>query len=368
MITPLAKYSHSWALFAYVKASLMALSRNLSSMVFGFLFPFIFILIFGFMDNRALTLDIGVAEKCEQNNPVFEKLMNMKSLRMVIGLDDQTLYEKLKKGELDAVVKIVKSSDSTGQKYILDVTTSNAAVNHETFLTMMRGVVAEIILDSEKSVSYPVAVKIEKIEGRKYKAIDFILPGQLGFVIISSGVFGAAYVLITLKQRLIIKRLLATPVRPITILLGESISRLIFSMTQVAVIVLLGTYLFDFTLIHGFVTLLPMLVVCVIGLLVFFGFGMIVSQIAKNEHAVPPISNLLVLPQALLSGTFFSIQIFPDWLQSLCRLLPLTHVNDALRKISFDGAGLTDVVTEMAALVTWGVIVFAVNVRIFKWE
>ena len=337
MSTTSAKYSHSRAFRAYVKASLTALSRNLSSMVFGFLFPFIFILIFGFMDNRALTLDIGVAEKCERNNPVFEKFMNMKSLRMVSALDDRTLYEKLKKGELEAIVKIEKSGDSTGQKYIVDVTTSNAAGNHETFLTMMRGAVAEINLESIESASGTVAVKMEKIEGRKYKSIDFILPGQLGFVIISSGVFGAAYVLITLKQRLIIKRLLTTPVRPITILLGESISRLIFSMTQVTVIVFLGTYLFDFTLIHGFVTLLPMLVVCVIGLLVFFGFGMIVSQIAKNEHAVPPIANLLVLPQALLSGTFFSIQVFPEWLQSLCRLLPLTHVNDALRKICESG-------------------------------
>lgn len=362
------EYSHVRALRAYVKASLTAMSRNPSSMIFGFIFPFIFILIFGFIGNRAFRLDIGVLAQSDRSNAIYEKLSHIQTLRMVHEPDDAVLLEKLKKGELEALIDIQKVNDQTGVRYMLMMTTSSASSNSEAFLAMMDGITAELNIQMSELKTLPVAVQAEKIEGRKYKTIDFILPGQLGFVILSTGVFGAAYVLITLKQRLIIKRFFATPAKGITILLGESLSRLIFAMVQVTVIVLIGTYALGFTLIHGFTTLMTLLFISAVGLLVFFGFGLIVSNIAKNEHAVPPVANLIVLPQILLAGTFFPITAFPDWLQPVCRVLPLTYVNDALRKISFDGTGLLDLGTELSVLAVWGVIVFAVNVRIFKWE
>lgn len=361
-------YSHVRALRAYIKASLTAISRNPSSLVFGFLFPFIFILIFGFMGNRSWSLDVGVSLKSHKANAILEKLDKIRTLRLITDCTDEELLQRLKKGQIEAIIQITKSENTSEDKYDLKITTSNASSNAQAFLAMMKGITAEMNIEMSGIQSLPIAVDHETIEGRKYTAIDFILPGQLGFVILSTGVFGAAYVLINLKQKLIIKRLFATPARRGTILLGESISRLIFAMIQVVIIVLIGTYVFGFTLINGLITLLPMLVICAMGLLVFFGFGMIVSNIAKNEHAVPPISNLIVMPQFLLAGTFFSISVFPDWLQPVCKILPLTYVNDALRKISFEGAGLSDLGTELLVLVIWGVIVFGINIKIFKWE
>lgn len=362
------KYSHTRALKAYVKASLTAISRNPSSLVFGFLFPFIFILIFGFIGNRSFSLDVGVSSHSNKSNPIFEKLSKIRTLKLISDVSDDVLLQKLQKGQIEAIILISADDNGTSKTYSLGITTSDASSNSQAFMAMMNGIAAEMNVEMSEIKNRPITVKQERIEGRKYKTIDFILPGQLGFVILSTGVFGAAYVLITLKQRLIIKRLFATPARRSTILLGESISRLIFAMIQVIIIVLVGTYAFGFTLIHGLITLLPMLLVCALALLVFFGFGMIVSNIAKNEHAVPPISNLIVLPQFLLAGTFFSINVFPDWLQPICRVLPLTYVNDALRKISFEGAGLLDLGAELSVLAVWGVIVFAINIRIFKWE
>lgn len=364
----LKKYNHTRALTAYVKASLTAISRNPSSLVFGFLFPFIFILIFGFMGNHTFRLDVGVSPHSHKVNPVFERLSKIETLKLITEGTDETLLQQLQKGQIEATILIQKTENSSSTKYELKITTSNASSNSQAFLALMDGITAAMNVEMSELKSLPITVEKERIEGRKYRTIDFILPGQLGFVILSTGVFGAAYVLITLKQRLIIKRLFATPARRSTILLGESISRLIFAMFQVTIIVFVGTFAFGFTLIHGLITLLPMLVICAVGLLVFFGFGMIVSNIAKNEHAVPPMSNLIVLPQFLLAGTFFSINVFPDWLQPICRILPLTYVNNALRKISFEGAGLFDLGTELMVLVVWGVIVFAINIRIFKWE
>jgi ABC-2 type transport system permease protein len=74
------------------------------------------------------------------------------------------------------------------------------------------------------------------------------------------------------------------------------------------------------------------------------------------------------LPQFLLSGTFFSVTAFPKWLQAISNVLPLTHLNNAMRKVAFEGAGLGDVTHQLFILLIWFIIIYAVAVKTFKWE
>jgi len=75
---------------------------------------------------------------------------------------------------------------------------------------------------------------------------------------------------------------------------------------------------------------------------VTLGFGFIISSTAKSESTIPPFANLFTMPQFLLGGTFFSIDVFPGWLQKICEILPLKQLNDAMRNVAFEGAHLTD--------------------------
>jgi len=93
-----------------------------------------------------------------------------------------------------------------------------------------------------------------------------------------------------------------------------------------------------------------------------------VSGIAKNESSVPPLANLITLPQFLLSGTFFSTSNFPGWLQPISNALPLTYMNHAMRKIAFEGASLLDVWKDVGIMCLWGVVVYALAVKVFRWE
>ncbi|RYE11264.1 MAG: ABC transporter permease, partial [Sphingobacteriaceae bacterium] len=215
----------------------------------------------------------------------------------------------------------------------------------------------------------PVAeIREVTVKGREYKTIDFILPGQLGFSLLSTGVFGTAFVFLSLRITLVIKRFFATPVQRFSIVLGEALARITFALIGALIIILIGHFAFGFTLIHGFITVINMLVLATIGIIVFMGFGFIISGIAKNETSVPPIANIVTLPQFLLSGTFFSINAFPSWLQPISKALPLTYLNDAMRKVAFEGAGLLDVGHQLLILAIWGIIVYAVAVKTFKWE
>lgn len=111
-----------------------------------------------------------------------------------------------------------------------------------------------------------------------------------------------------------------------------------------------------------------MLLLCAFGLIVFMGFGFIVSGIAKSESTIPPISNIITLPQFLLAGTFFPIEVFPAWMQPICKAMPLTYLNDALRKVAFEGAGLLDVSSQLLVLLGWGVGIYLLAAKTFRWE
>jgi ABC-2 type transport system permease protein len=150
--------------------------------------------------------------------------------------------------------------------------------------------------------------------------------------------------------------------------LGEAMSRVLFQMIASVVIVTIGVLGFHFTLVHGAVTFIELMLLSLLGLIVFMGYGFIVSNVSKNESTIPPFANLFTFPQFLLSGTFFPIDVFPKWLQFFCNLLPLTHFNNAMREISFEGATLFDVWKDVGVLLIWGILLYAVAIKVFKWE
>lgn len=206
------------------------------------------------------------------------------------------------------------------------------------------------------------------IPGREYKTIDFILPGQLGFSILSAGVFGTAFVFFSLRQTLVLKRFFATPIRRPYIILGEALSRVVFQLLGSLVIIIIGHFVFGFTLIEGGLTLLKLLLFAALGQLVFMGFGFVVSGIARNESTIPPIANIVTLPQFLLCGTFIPVDAFPSWLQVISRALPLTYLNESFRRIAFEGAAIIELLPQLGILAIWGVVVFFLAVRFFRWE
>ncbi|MBE2219073.1 MAG: ABC transporter permease [Ignavibacteria bacterium] len=368
-VTPEHKYSQVRATIAISKASLRSILRNPSSVIFTLLFPLIFIIVFGFIGGGSSRFDIGFYSKSDINNPLYHSIINVENFNIEDPLTDAELDAKLEKGETDALLLITKNPPGTMPEYNVEVKTNKAKPDRSNLVKLLISqVITSFNLQLKNGQPQIVTIKQTDIEGRVFRTIDFILPGQLGFSILSAGVFGTAFVFISLKETLVIKRFFATPINRNNIVLGEAISRLIFSISGSVIIISIGHFLFGFTLINGVWTFLNMLIVSVVGLIVFLGFGFFVSNIAKNLNAVPPIANLITLPQFLLAGTFFSIDAFPAWLQPISRALPLTYLNDALRKIAFDGATIFTLPKEMLILVAWGVVIYAVTIKFFKWE
>ncbi|NHA07917.1 ABC transporter permease [Mucilaginibacter sp. HC2] len=360
-------YSNTKATLAIAKASFRSILRSPSAVVFTLAFPLIFIIVFANIGGGGVTVDVGVAKTCDTLSPVYQALKNVKVVHLVKDQSTEEMNMNLSKGSIDAIINIQKNS--TRPPFTVNVEYTKASAEKGNIL---RSVLSNIYynINNNAQINTPPVAEIREttIQGREYKYIDFILPGQLGFSLLSSGVFGTAFVFLSLRLTLVIKRFFATPVKRYSIVLGEALARMTFSLLGSLFIILVGHYMFGFTLVHGVTTVLNMLVLSAIGLIIFMGFGFTISGIAKNESTVPPLSNIITLPQFLLSGTFFSVTAFPKWLQGISNVLPLTHLNNAMRKVAFEGAGLGDVTHQLFILLIWFVIIYAVAVKTFKWE
>ncbi len=366
----MATYSNMRAMRALIKASLQAIVKSPSAIIFTIAFPLIFILVFGFLGNdSSFHIRVGVAPGCDTTNQLFAVLQKVPVLKWTDTHDSGGVNKLLKQGDIVATIKVVKAPDGTKPSYTIVLNEASSEIGKAKQLEQVLAAVAQQ-MDPEIKKHQDDIVKIEAevAEIREYKTIDFILPGQLSFSLLASGVFGTAFVFFNLRQTLVLKRFFATPVRRQVIVISEGIARMLFQIIGSIIIILLGHFAFGFTLANGVITFLEMLFMCGLGLLVFMGFGFIISALAKSESAIPPFSNLITLPQFLLAGTFFSIDNFPKWLQPFCRALPLTYLNDALRKISFDGASLWVVRTDILVLCIWGIVIYILAGRLFKWE
>jgi ABC-2 type transport system permease protein len=364
-------YSQFRAMMAIASGAFKAIVRSPSAVVFSLGFPLIFIMVFGLIGGGGnLNYKLVLAPGSDTANLIFQSLRQTPFVKFVKPEDEADLQNQLKKGRITGILHIHRnaSADSGALRVQFKGTTASSD-KIATFLPFLENLIGKI----EKSVKPPSASyarldqpQIDAV--RKYRTIDFILPGQLGFSLLSAGVFGVAFLFFNLRQTLVLKRFYATPIRRGYIVLGEGLARVTFQMMTAVVILLIGHYFFQFTLINGWVTFLEVLALCFLALVVFIGFGFIVSSVAKTESSIPPFANLITMPQFLLAGTFFNIDVFPAWLQPICRALPLTFFNDAMRKISFEGAHLTDTWFEMTMLLAWGIAIYAVAIRVFKWE
>lgn len=362
-----AKYNQARAMLAITKASLIAISRSPSAIVFSIFFPLIFILVFGLIgNNTGPSYKLVLHSASDTSNPVLQALQSMKNVKFVSFDNNEKQESELVKGRVTGVLDIRK--DSIDNYNINFVSTTASADKYSSFLPLLENIINKI--DKEKFTGRQTIAQVntEIRPVREYRTIDFILPGQLGFSLLSSGVFGVAFLFLSLRQQMVLKRFSATPVSRTHIVLGEGISRVIFQLITAIIIIGIGHYAFQFTLINGWITFFEIMVLSLIALLVFMGFGFVISGIARNESSIPPLANIITLPQFLLAGTFFSIDVFPNWLQPISRSLPLTYFNDAMRKISFEGAHLTDCWLEIAILIGWGIIAYAVAVKVFRWE
>jgi ABC-type multidrug transport system permease subunit len=217
---------------------------------------------------------------------------------------------------------------------------------------------------SQRKDAWQPAVDEELTEpGGRY--IDFLVPGLVGMSLMGGGLWGVGFVTVDMRIRKLLKRFLATPMRKSDFLLGVLLSRLIFLVPEVALILLFARLAFG-VVIQG--SLLAVAALILLGALTFSGIGLLVASRARTLEAVSGLMNLVMLPMWVLSGIFFSSERFPEAAQPFIKALPLTPLIDALRGVALEGTSLLALGPEIGILTAWGLGSFLLALRWFRWN
>jgi ABC-2 type transport system permease protein len=165
--------------------------------------------------------------------------------------------------------------------------------------------------------------------------------------------------------RKLLKRFTATPMRRSDFLLSLMISRLVFTLLDVALLLTFSHFMFDIRVRGDW---LAFVVLVVAGGAAFAGLGLLIGARAKTLETAAGLVNAVMLPMYVLSGVFFSAARFPEAMQPFIQVLPLTAVNDGLRAIMNDGSGFAAIGRPLLVLAAWGGVSFALALRFFRWR
>lgn len=363
-------YNQLRAMLAVTKASLRASFRNPQSLLFSLFFPVVLIVIFGLIGSSSFpTIDVAINPHTDTANPIYSSLKANPVFHFV-DPKKKDIEDELRKGRITAILTVQQNAGGDAAvPYTVHVETSSAAArNIQALYTALNATVGQV--DKQLYPNQPTVARYSQtiIKSREYRSIDFFLPGMIGFSLIGSAIFGTAFLFYSLRETLVLKRMYSTPVKRQYIILGESLSKVIFQLITVVILVGFGYLFYHFYLAHGFLTFLDILFICFLGLMVFMGLGFLISSLSKNQGAIPIYANLFMFPQFFLSGTFFPKTALPGFLQPVINLLPLTAVNDAMRNVSFEGSSLFSCWPQLLILLVWGIIIYAITAKTFRWE
>lgn len=362
-----------YTIWVFFSVNIKRLFRDRLALFFTFLFPLIFLFVFGGINSGNKSVSFNVAIINESATPFAHQFVSQLDKQKALKVDKTVTTfaganEKMSRGELDATIELPKDFGAAKQgtpsgQAIVHYTQNNASAA-ETLTTVlqaeMQGINAKLV-----KTATPFTVTSKQNNERSLTSFDYAFTGLLGFAILGAGIFGPINIFPELKKQGILRRLHTTPLRVwqyfLSVMLGNAVSGLL----SIAAMFIVAIIVFHLKVVGNYFELALFLIFSII---VILGIGLAIGGWAKNERQAAPLANIIVFPMMFLSGTFFPRFLMPHWLQNISGFLPLSPVIDGARLIATEGKGLTDIGPQLGIMAIWLIVVYVVAFRVFRWE
>ncbi|WP_326690348.1 MULTISPECIES: ABC transporter permease [unclassified Streptomyces] len=342
------------------------LLRDRSAVFFTLIFPLMFLVLFGalFKDSGTEQSSIVQVGKVKVLDNMSEK--GRAGLRDVLKIErsdgsaearDEAL-EKVRKGDADAAV--FERDGKVELRYSAADQVRSGTV---------RGVMDSVVQQAnQRATGQPpaFALKTATLEDRSTKPIQFLTPGLLGWAVAMGGVFGAAFNLVSWRKKRILRRLWLAPISAGSVIgarVGVNLGTA-FAQTAIFLSVAMLPY-YGLKLTGDWWLCLP-LVVC--GTLAFMSIGLLVGSWARTEEAANGLAQIIILPMAFLSGSFFPLDNAPGWVRSISEFLPLKHLSRAMEDVLSRGESWGAALPTMGGLLLFAAVLTAIAAKLFRWD
>ncbi len=322
--------------------------------VYGF--PILMVLALGiaFRDRPIEQPRVAIVVSSETDSlagKAAQSLTNAPGFDATVSSRDASL-EQLRTGKIDLVIESQKGSELV---FHFDPTRPEAVLARDR---------AEAAMERAAGRQDQLSANDELVDEPGSRYIDFLIPGLMGLSLMGGGLWGVGFVTVEMRIRGLLKRFLATPMRRSEFLLAVMVSRMLFMIPEMLLIVLFSNWLFGVR-IYGSLAAVAALVA--LGATTFSGLGLLAASRAKTLETVSGLLNLIMLPMWLGSGVFFARERYPDAVQPILQLLPLSALVDALRGVMLEGLTLLQIWPAVATLFVWACVSFSVALRTFRW-
>ena len=341
----------SASLWEMIKCRWREFLREPSAFFWVVFMPVLWMIVLGLAFNNPKPDLHGIGILAEQDDEkIFEILKKHEQVKLRVGTESD-LKIWLQRGE------IVLTAASLEKRIVYSFDPSNPEAKRAKYFI-------DTILQEEAGRKNPVLTSDNPITRLGGRYIDFLIPGLIGLSIMSSSLFGTGMTIVSNRRENLLKRYLATPMRKIEFLFSHVVGRLIVLVTEFSAILIAGALIFDFSV---FGTLPELFIICVLGASAFTGIALVCGSRIKNVPMMAGIVNLISIPLMMLSGVFFSKSNFPDGMIQFINYLPLTALNDALRKVALEGQHLTDLTFELTVMAVFTVVSLITSKVLFRW-
>lgn len=330
--------------------------RDKAGLGWNIIMPFLMVFGFAFIfaDESDDLFKVGVLAQSEGLAPETLPFLDLNHISF-LPLDNlEAAIAKVERHQIDLLID-PKGNPEKGPRYWVN--------EHSA-----RGYLAERLLQSAYAGSEPdpgMRPKRQTVSGRALRYVDWVLPGVLAMNIMFSSLWGVGWVIVRYRKNGVLRRLQATPLSALEFLSAQVLSRLTVVLTASSIVYLGANFFLDFVMRGSY---LALALVYMAGALCLISLGLIVAARLRTEELADGVLNIMSWPMLLLSGVWFSMDGASPAAQAISKLLPLTYVVDAARQIMVDGAGVMQVLPEIAFLAGMSMLLLMLAAHLFRWD
>jgi ABC-2 type transport system permease protein len=360
------------ALYKLTIAAFKQFYRNKAYMFFTIIFPLFFIIIFGLVwgNTDDVSYDVGLAESGNSTSTtqIVQGLDNIPVFNITEGNQDE-LLSALKKGDLRAVIVLPQEAEL--REAIAGGTTTNITVYYDpsqtsttqVILPIMQQVVDKINQQITRSPTY-LKLAEEPVQARNLRTIDYMIPGILAMAIMTLGLFGGL-TMVEWREKLVLKRFSVTPTSRTTLVASQTVYRLVLSLLQAVIIIIVARLLFKVEMIGNWFEFFG---IVLLGAMSLISIGYLVVSRVKTVESANIIIQVMFFPMMFLSGIFFPLELMPDFMRNIAAALPVTYLGDAFRQVMVGATPAYSMPINLAVIAGWMIVCLVLAIRFFKWE
>ena len=360
------------AIFAMSMAFTKAFFRNKVALFFTFLFPLVFLVVFGFIFGRDSQPNFEVGLINRSGSELTTQFLEAAEESEIFEFDEEgDLAEfeiQLGRGEIDAIIVLDEDFGRVGAgglegRLQLLYNQSDEQLGL-TMISVLENVFGQFNQDFA-SAEQTLSIEARTLQTADLSRFDYVFAGLIGFSILSLGVFSMSEGFMQDKKSKALLRIRLAPVGAWQLITATVFNRTLVGLVAVGLMFVAGSLIFGFQMRGDY---LSFLLFSIISLVCLLGFGTFIASWAKDTNQAAPLANLISFPMMFLSGVFFPVYLMPDWLQQITAFIPLTAVVEGLRLILTEGVTIFGLGPQLLVIAVWSLALYALAARSFRWE